>query len=1116
MEIKREADQIDGPIEVTDQTGTASTGTARVRAPLAPAQTPAQSDGPDAPSPKPHKAVSTARSTSLALRRPKLVIGTWLIVALVLGVIGLFAKQVLHAEDMVISGTASAKALQTDKAAFGKSTPVSLMLEGPAEQLDASGPTLVNKLNQIPGVSAASPWSAGAPDLMRQTPGRALVVVTIAKEVVAAGRDTLPQINQAISSALPKDVTATVAGEARFSTELVDLVFSGALKAELLAFPFLLLILLLIFRAPIAATVPLIQGLAVIGVTTGTVTLIGLLTPVNILAQASGSIIGLALGVDYSLLFVQRFRDELRLGKTTDEAVQESLRTAGRTVIYAGGILILAGLLVMAVCFGWASMTTGTFGVILAGIFSVVAALTLLPACLKLIGPNIDRWAISDTENGARLAQTVNAVTRHPIAASAAALIPLLLLCGAALTLKTGGPDLKMFRTDNPMRVATESVSARYGGGVLAPYEVIASSKNLPLTSPSNVRALADFQQRAAADPATKYVIGMGSDRVRKFSKSTEGAPENVAKLSTGLGAASTGASHLASRMRTAGKGAAHLAAANGAALAGARQLANGLSQAQAGSSTLDSGLGKAASGAGKIDGALGQLREGSRQLKLGTNATRNSARSFASGLRLFTNYAASTGSAIAAISAPGQQATSAIDQAIAAIDSLPSADQSQPSVQSARSALSSARSSASSGGGTAAATASNDRLKAAISYAQIWADRAENGADTLNSGAIKLRDGIAQIAASSGQLSSGLGQLKTGSGQLAGGLSPLASGSQQLAGGLGGVAGGSSTLANGLKTGSAKTRKLSHGLKAGNAKLASLKKQADAQGDVSLEDVGKSPYLTMALLSAVPKDEKRNLALVLNESRGGTATRAYILTRAQPTDKSLAAFEQRLEQHAQPLAKQLGASVTVGGAGRTFLDYDKFTKHRIPILLGVLSLMSFLFLLFAFRSPLLAAKAVVLNLITVGAAMGLIALLFGGDSPLLGGPGWMEATSFFVVYSVTFALSMDYEIFMINRMRESYLRHGSNERAISDGVLKTAGIVTGSALVMCVLFAAMAFTTELISSAQLGLGLAFAIAIDATLVRLILLPATMRLFGEANWWMPSWLERRLPNVAVG
>lgn len=1107
MEIKSELDQLEEQLEQADENSTAP----RARAPIArQADTP-----PPAPEPKtkPLKPLPTTRRAGLALRRPRTVIAVWLVAALILGVIGLFAKQVLHPEDLRISGTPSAAALAQSEAAFGVTTPISIMLEGPQASLDKSGPALVKQLNKIDGVSAASPWSAGAPDFMRQTPSRALIIATADKDVIDAGRKTLPQIEAAINANTPQDVKATVAGQARFSTELVDLVFDGALKAELLAFPFLLLILLLIFRAPIAAAVPLVQGLAVIGATTGTVTLLGLITPVNILAQASGSIIGLALGVDYSLLFVQRFRDELALGKTVDEAVQSSLATAGRTVVFAGGILILAGLTVIAVCFGWASMTTGTIGVILAGLFSVLAALTLLPACLKLIGPNIDRWALGSTEPGRRLAPIINRVTRHPVAATLAALIPLLLLCGYALTLKTGGPDLKMFRADNEMRVATESLGKQYGEGVLAPYEVIATSDDLPLTSPANVKALGEFQQTLAADPATRYVLGLGSNRAQRLTNQTGDAP---AKLSAGLGAASTGATKLSGGLGKASKGADQLAAANGRALAGAQSLAAGLAQAQSGSSSLSSGLGKASGGAGSLAEALAKLRSGSAELQRGTRSARSLARSFDSSISLLTNMAASTGSAISAIESPRDQAVSALDQAIAALDSLPAAQQAEPSVQSARSSLGQARSNASAAGsGTNEAAARNNRVKAALSYAQIWADRARSGANQLDSGAEKLRDGVGQLAQSSGELKAGLDQLKRGSGQLAGGLIPLTSGSQQLASGLAGASQGSSELAAGLKRGSKNSAKLDRGLARGDRQLKRIRREADAQGEVSMKELGRSPYLTMALLSSAPKDQKHNLGLVLNEENGGTATRNYIFTEAPPTDKSLAAFDQRIEAAAKPLAKELGATVAVGGAGRTFLDYDVFTKQRIPLLLAALSLMSFLFLLVAFRSPLLALKAVILNLITVGAAMGLIALLFGGSEPLFGGPGWMEATSFFVVYSVTFALSMDYEIFMINRMRESYDAHGSNDRAISDGVVKTAGIVTGSALVMCVLFTAMAFTTELVSSAQLGLGLAFAIAIDATLVRMILLPASMRLFGAANWWLPAWLDRRMPQIAT-
>lgn len=1093
LEVESELGRLEESIEVKDLTGTAI-----ARAPITRERTPA----PPKLAPRPVR---------FATRHAKAIIAVWALLAIPLAVVGLFAPKVLHAEDLIIRGTPSAAALKADQKAFGVNSPVTIMLTGPAAALDASGPALVDRLNQIKGVSAASPWSAGAPNVMREQPDRALIVVSANKDLIDTGRDVLPKV-QAQLDKLPSSITSNVAGQARFSTELVDLVFSGALKAEILAFPFLLLILLLIFRAPIAAAMPLVQGLAVIGLTTGFVTLLGLLMPVNILAQASGSIIGLALGVDYSLLFVQRFRDELRNGKTTEQAVSDSLSTAGRTVTFAGGILVLAGLIVMAVSFGWASMTTGSIGVVAAAVFSVLAALTLLPACLSLLGPNIDKWAIGKVDKPSRVAPLVNRIINRPMLASVLTLIPLLALCAAAFTLKTGGPDLKMFKSDNPMRVATEAVAKQYGGGVMAPYEVIATSSDLPLTSPKDVKAISSFQNTVAQDPAVRYVIGLGNNRVSDVSKATEETP---AKLYAGLGAASSGAKQNEKGLKTAAAASSQLAAANNQALGGAQTLASGLAAAQAGSSTLSSGLGKAASGAGQLDSAMAKLRSGAHELRLGSRTARSSASGFKKGVTLLATLAGNTTAAINNISSGNSQATAAIDQAIAAIDSLPAADQSDPGVQSARSSLSSARGSVGEVSGVSTARAANERVRGAISLASEWSDRAVDGAGQLDSGVAKLQDGVGDIAASSGKLTSGLTQLSGGSNQLKNGLSPLAGGSQQLASGLGAMAGGSNDLAKGLSSGSKKSSRLTKGLASGSASLEELKKQADEQGEVSAKKVGKSPYLTMALLSAAPEDQKRNLNLVLNEKNGGTATRAYVFTDDLPTDKSLNGFDERLVGTSSTLAKATGASVAVGGAGRTFLDYDGFTKHRIWILLGFLSLMSFLFLLVVFRSVLLAAKAVVLNLITVGAAMGLITLLYGGGNPLFGGPGWMEATSFFVVYSVTFALSMDYEIFMINRMRESYVKTGSNERAIRDGVTKTASIVTGSALVMCVLFAAMAYTSELVSQAQLGLGLAFAIAIDATVVRLVLLPATMRLFGDANWWMPSWLERVTPNVAI-
>jgi RND superfamily putative drug exporter len=1096
LEIKSETGRLDESIEATDVTGTA-----RARAPI--------SRSPVTPVPPPPPKLP--RSVSLATKHAKWIVGVWLAFALVLGVLGLFAKQVLHPEDLIIRGTPSAKALQLDQQSFGKSTPLAIMLTGPQAALDSAGPKLVKDLNAIPGVSVGSPWSAGAPVLMRQSPTRALLIASISDDVIGAGRETLPKINAELKD-LPPTIDSRVAGESRFSTELVNLVFAGALKAEILAFPFLLIILLLIFRAPIAAAIPLIMGLAVIGVTTGFVTALGLLMPVNILAQASGSIIGLALGVDYSLLFVSRFREELARTGDVKEAVAASMKTAGRTVAYAGGILVLAGLVVIAVSFGWASMTTGTIGVISAAVFSVLAAFTLLPACLVLFGHQIDRWSIARKNRKPFVAPLVNKIINRPLVAAIAALIPLLILCYFALGLQTGGPDLKMFKADNPMRADTQKVADVYGGGVMAPYEVIAKSSKEPITAPSDIRALGIFQQAVANDPAVASVVGLGTSGATKLANSTEKAPGDLAKLDVGLGAASTGAQKLRKGVKSAGGGASNLAAGNSSALAGARQLQAGVGAAAAGANELSAALSRTANGSRQLDSSIASLVSGAKRLQNGTRRAQSTADGFIKEINFLRNLVGGTASLIDRIQSPQTQAIEAIDSAVAALDSLPSASQSDPAVQSARSSLNSARSTANSaGGGVAAAAAQNQRTRAAVAIGQDQAYRARDGINELDSGVDTLVAGTRKIASGTNQLTNGLGKLSTGSGALASGLNPLSGGSQALANGLGSAATGSDSLAKGLSSGDKRSAKLTKGLSSAHTNIAKLRAQANAQGRVDPKRVGKSPYLTMALLSAAPQDQKRNLGLVLNEQQGGTATRAYVLTKETPTDKSIASFNTRLTANADKLGKDIGATVAVGGQGRTFLDYDLFTNARIWVLIAALSLMSFIFLLFVFRSVLLAAKAVVLNLITVGAAMGLVALLYGGENPFLGGPGWMEATSFFVVYSTTFALSMDYEIFMINRMRESYLEHGDNDRAIREGVTKTASIVTGSAAVMIVLFIAMAYASDLISNAQLGLGLAFAVAIDATVVRLVLLPATMRMFGAANWWVPAWMDRRLP-----
>ncbi len=217
--------------------------------------------------------------------------------------------------------------------------------------------------------------------------------------------------------------------------------------------------------------------------------------------------------------------------------------------------------------------------------------------------------------------------------------------------------------------------------------------------------------------------------------------------------------------------------------------------------------------------------------------------------------------------------------------------------------------------------------------------------------------------------------------------------------------------------------------------------------------------------------------------------------------------------------AEELGsaADADVGGTTARSIDYaDKVLDKTAPIVIATLAL-CFLLLLVMLRSPVLALKAVIMNLLSIAAAMGLTVLVFqeGNLETLFdfSSPGYLQAWLPLTLFVILFGLSMDYEVFLVTRIREEYLRTGSNTEAIAAGLAKTGGVITSAALIMIAIFGAF-----LICPApeikQLGFGLAVAVAIDATIMRACLVPAFMKIAGRANWWCPRWLDRILPQLS--
>ena len=212
-----------------------------------------------------------------------------------------------------------------------------------------------------------------------------------------------------------------------------------------------------------------------------------------------------------------------------------------------------------------------------------------------------------------------------------------------------------------------------------------------------------------------------------------------------------------------------------------------------------------------------------------------------------------------------------------------------------------------------------------------------------------------------------------------------------------------------------------------------------------------------------------------------------------------------------------------VGGQTAASSDFADYLSGRMPLLIGVVLLLSFILLMIVFRSLVVPLKAVVMNLLSIGAAYGVLVAIFqwGWGKGIVGvdKTGPIEAWIPMFLFAIVFGLSMDYEVFLLSRIKEEYDRsvrrgHPDNGTAVADGLAITARVITAAALIMfCVFFAFVLGDERALK--LFGLGLAVAVLIDATIVRLLLVPSTMELLGDRNWWLPKWLNRILPKIDV-
>lgn len=737
-----------------------------------------------------------------AVRRPRLVVVAWVAVVAALGLAGLHIEDQLNLTNPTVPGSPSARTQAIVAEQFGDESALVAELGGPPRLLRASGPRIARTLARIPHVSVVSPWVAGTSPALRPSSSRAILVLSVRRPFEQVAQDIAPVIRETLDRTAPPRIEHHVTGYADIAGGIERQTFDALRTAELIAGPLLFLILLFVFRSPIAAAVPLCLGLSSVATARGL--LAGLnagALPLDAAALSLASMFGLALGVDYSLLLVSRFREQLASGEAPAQAARRSAETAGRTILVAG-LALAIGMTAGYFVAPNRLLSSGNIGGLAAVLVSVAGAIAAVPALLTLLGERVNRYGFGAGRGGrGGLAELAWRAVSRPIVASGLVLLVLLVLCIPVVGLKVAPPSDGSLARGSSQLADLRAIGTRLGSGWITPYEVVVRSRHGLVTDPRILSAAADWQGRLERDPAVAAAMGPQS-----------------------------------------------------------------------------------------IYGGQGP---------------------------------------------PSRQASFA------------------------------------------------------------------------------------------------------------------------------------------------------------------------SEAEINLE-----------LLRAAPPPERAAAAIALNLDRGGTALRMEVVKRsgfspllsgdkaAIPGDP----LRRRLIAQGRRLEARTDTDVFVGGPATDLQDFTSTSQDRLPLLIGVLSMVTFLILLVAIRSLAVALIAVALNILTVGAALGLLVLGFQRTG-LLADAGPLDAIIVPAVIAIAFGLAIDYEVFLLARVREEMAITGDPDSGLRRALARTAGIITGAAAIMCGIFIAFA-TASIVNLREYGVGLAVAVLIDATIVRLVLLPATIRLLGARAWWIPSWLDR--------
>jgi putative drug exporter of the RND superfamily len=1074
------------------------------------------------------------------------VLGLGLLLLVVLGVLGSGIEGKLSPTSLEVPGTSSARANRMLREHFGESAPFVILLRGPAAELDRQGPELIRVLRRNPDVTTLSPWDRGTVQRLRPDPRQAIVIADFHVDIDEAVNEAVPELNGILDTTISPPVRSTQTGFATLSRAIQDDSIAATERGELIALPILLIVLLLVFRSPIAAAIPLAFGAATVVAARGLLSILTSWFSVDAFALVVCTMMGLALGVDYALLMVSRFREELAAGATPADAARATRRTAGRTTVFAGSTLMLSMLVAFFLVPGsLLGSLAATLLVVVA--LSVVVAVVAGPAVLTLLGPNVDRWRFGAVpgEGRSRLMALVGAALRRPARAAIVIGGIVLVLAVPAAGLKTGPPSQTQLAHDDPIRQDFELIRRTIGPGYDAPFVIVASADRGTVTEPQRLEALSRAQHRIAALPGVQTVVGPAqiSDAVTPLRQAgalladggESGPLAQVGRLGRNLDRAASGTVLLRTGIAKATYGAGLLADGSGRGVEGATALASGLAQAEAGSRRAVGALGAFAKGTRRLAGAQHRAAIAGLNVKFAVQSLapnlRHNALTRSRRLQKALNEEAHQ--TLPRLQAPAQDAEAQLKTALQQLEGMTSG-RADPNFTGALEAVRHALAAVSGTDPVSGAPYATGYTGLPAELGALQARLVEDSEEAkqitdwlvsgvilikrLSSGATKLSDGLQKLEGGGKTLAHNAARLARVAGGLESGVARLSAVSVALVSGLSRLHGALGTLEEQLARGYRGSRPLQSFLHRASVQVlsnsASLKRRADRLQRTTPGLFDSGYFVLSALDGARPRARERT-ATAIDLNGGGQAAAILVISRFTFNSPGSIALNKRLEVEADDLGREAGLQTGVAGGAAQLNDYSHVTRERIPWVVAAITLATFLVLVLVLRALPLAALAVGLNLATVAVAFGILTLLFNlpEDWPL-GGRTYVDAVGAVAIFGVVFGLSIDYAVFLLVRMREHYDRHGDNAAAIEFGLERTARVITGAAVIMMAVFVAFA-GAPIATVSQIGVGLTVAVLLDATVVRIVLLPALMLLLGDRAWWLPRGLDRVLPKLNV-